>query len=287
MRFQIKGLLSRSTVALAAGASLLGLTAATAPAAEVGGVGAAGKLAIADVVCVSRCVGRRQATPGAKVRVRGLAMDRVTNIVFRGGKGPIGVKPLRRTESAALARVPRGAVSGRTVVVDSSGERSAPAPRKLAVLPPSAIPKTVFPVAGPHQYWDGFGAGRHHQGVDVGARCRTPVVAAMAGRISFRDYEGAAGNYVVIDVKGSNAELGYMHLIEPAHVRKGQFVNAGQPIGFVGETGRATGCHLHFEYWIGRWWRGGSPVDPMPYLKRWDRATAAKRRLLARRARRR
>ena len=38
-------------------------------------------------------------------------------------------------------------------------------------------------------------------------------------------------------------------------------------IGVVGETGDATACHLHFELWLGKWYRGGHPVNPMPYLQ--------------------
>ena len=141
-----------------------------------------------------------------------------------------------------------------------------------AATPPVAAPTTgvpsrlVYPVRGPHQYWDGFGADRGHEGADVGARCGTPLVAAQAGRISFAKYHGAAGNYLVIDVRGSVFDYAYMHLREPALVSAGQSVRPGQLLGHVGDTGNASGCHLHFELWEGAYYGGGAPIDPMPFL---------------------
>ena len=45
----------------------------------------------------------------------------------------------------------------------------------------------------------------------------------------------------------------------------------GQPIGEVGDTGDADGCHLHFEMWSAPgWYTGGAPIDPLPSLKAWD-----------------
>lgn len=271
----------RSVLALALSVLALAPAASAATAATVGGVGAAGTVAVADVTCVARCVDIRKATPGAKVRVRGLAMDQVSAVVFRGSAGPLQVAPLRSTEAAATARVPKGAISGRPYVVDATGAKSSRSPRKLYILPSAAIPAAVFPVRGPHSFWDGFGAGRGHQGVDIGTPCGTPLVAALPGKVSHRAYQGAAGNYLVIDVRGTNADIGYMHMARPGLVQPGQTVNAGQTVGYAGETGRASGCHLHFEYWIGRWWGGGSPVDPMPYLREWDAegGAASKRRL--------
>jgi murein DD-endopeptidase MepM/ murein hydrolase activator NlpD len=137
--------------------------------------------------------------------------------------------------------------------------------------PPSSSLRQAYPVRGPHEYWDGFGAGRGHEGVDVGARCGTPLVASQAGRVRFVKYHARAGNYLVIDARNSVFDLAYMHLAEPASVKVGQNVAAGQLVGLVGDTGNASGCHLHFELWEGAYYGGGAPIDPMPYLLSLDR----------------
>ena len=64
-----------------------------------------------------------------------------------------------------------------------------------------------------------------------------------------------------------------MHLREHALVDEGDRVYTGQPLGYVGDTGDATACHLHFEMWTQPgWYKGGHPIDPLPSLKRWERA---------------
>ena len=131
----------------------------------------------------------------------------------------------------------------------------------------------VFPVQGKHSYGDGLGAGRGHQGQDIMAKCGKPVVAAQPGRVEYRDYQASgAGNYVVIDGKRKLHDTVYMHLSKPAKVREGARVSAGELLGKVGTTGRSTACHLHFEMWS-RGWSSGKPIDPKPYLKRWDRSS--------------
>jgi len=162
--------------------------------------------------------------------------------------------------AAALASAAAPAEAGQ------GGLGITPAPPPAQPPAAGAPARQVFPVRGAHQYWDGFGAGRGHDGADVGARCGTPLVAAQTGRIRFVKYHARAGNYLVIDVKESIFDLAYMHLAEPAPVTPGQNVVAGQPVGAVGDTGNADGCHLHFELWEGAYYGGGAPIDPMPYL---------------------
>ncbi len=136
----------------------------------------------------------------------------------------------------------------------------------------------VFPVRGRHTFGtgaDAFGAGRAghiHEGQDVLASCGTPLVAARGGTVIQRAFQSLAGNYLVIQDPITGQSNVYAHLRSPAIVRRGQHVDTGQPIGVVGETGDATACHLHFELWTAPgWYRGGTPIDPLPTLKAWDK----------------
>jgi len=135
----------------------------------------------------------------------------------------------------------------------------------------------AFPILGPHDFGGAEGrfgaarAGHTHEGQDVMADCGTPLVAARGGRVQYSGYEGAAGNYVVIDGRGTGFDMAYMHLLEPSSLQTGMTVRTGEPIGLVGQTGDATACHLHFEIWTAPgWYEGGSPIDPLPYLEKWD-----------------
>ncbi len=132
----------------------------------------------------------------------------------------------------------------------------------------------MFPVRGKHQYWDGYGAGRSHDGQDIGAKCGTEMVAAQAGKVVYRGSDsGGYGNYVVINVAGERRAEVYAHLKRKARVKKGDNVETGERIGQVGATGNASGCHLHFEYWRGKW-PGGNPSQKVTkVLKSWDKAS--------------
>jgi murein DD-endopeptidase MepM/ murein hydrolase activator NlpD len=135
----------------------------------------------------------------------------------------------------------------------------------------------AFPIVGPHEFAMGAGrfgaprAGHTHEGQDTMAACGTPLIAARGGTVQSAGYQYAAGNYIVIDGKGSPYDTTYMHLAEPTPLKTGDAVRSGQRIGIVGETGDATACHLHFEIWTAPgWYEGGSPIDPLPYLEKWD-----------------
>jgi murein DD-endopeptidase MepM/ murein hydrolase activator NlpD len=135
----------------------------------------------------------------------------------------------------------------------------------------------AFPILGKHEFSMGagrFGAprsGHTHEGQDVMAACGTPLVAARGGTVQYAGYQSAAGNYIVIDGRGTGYDFMYAHLAEPSPLHTGETVRTGQPIGIVGDTGDAQGCHLHFEMWTPPgWYEGGEPIDPLHYLQKWD-----------------
>jgi hypothetical protein len=135
----------------------------------------------------------------------------------------------------------------------------------------------AFPIAGPFD-WGGegsrFGAKRHghsHQGQDLSAAEGTPVVAPRAGLVEAVQYQAAgAGHYVVLDSDDEDHDYVFMHLRSGSiTVEEGDHVRTGQAIGEIGNTGSSTGPHLHFEIWVGGWYTGGEPIDPLPLLQSW------------------
>lgn len=137
-----------------------------------------------------------------------------------------------------------------------------------------------FPIAGPWS-WGGEGSGfgdrdGAHKGVDVMAACGTALVAPESGTVVFKASHERAGHYLVIRGAQSGVDHVYMHLQAPAPVERGQTVRVRQPIGAVGDTGNARGCHLHFEMWSAPgWYEGGAAFDPRPSLERWAQAARA------------
>lgn len=105
-----------------------------------------------------------------------------------------------------------------------------------------------------------LGYERMHEGVDMSAPTGTPIYAAKSGKVTVTSYQaGGAGNYVSIN-HGDGFSSIYMHMTRYI-VSKGQYVTAGQVIGYVGSTGLSTGPHLHFGISY-----NGTYVNPMKYV---------------------
>jgi murein DD-endopeptidase MepM/ murein hydrolase activator NlpD len=191
-----------------------------------------------------------------------------------------GVPQSVRWDGTAAGRVQRdGVYQFRVTATDPSGVRAMSSQDPAAPVDPEAPGAFTFlgyrfPVLGAHDFGEfaaRFGGGRGHQGQDIFAACGTPIVAARGGTVKFKQYHSRAGYYLVIDGARTGTDFVYMHMREAALVEKGDKVKTGQPIGFVGDTGRASGCHLHFELWTAPgWYSGGSAFDPLPDLQVWD-----------------
>ena len=101
---------------------------------------------------------------------------------------------------------------------------------------------------------------RFHTGIDLAAPAGTPIYAAKAGRVEVAGWSSVGyGFHVVLD-HGGVLETLYAHMSRIA-VRAGQWVEAGQVIGYVGSTGWSTGPHLHFEVRV-----NGLVKNPLSYL---------------------
>ena len=114
------------------------------------------------------------------------------------------------------------------------------------------------------RYSESRGAWKMHTGIDLIVTEGTPVLASAPGRVILVDEVSGYGLTVVVDHGGGWQTL-YAHLFELA-VQPGDPVHRGQPLGRVGESGRASTPHLHFEI---RQRRGERMValDPGPILR--------------------
>ena len=107
-----------------------------------------------------------------------------------------------------------------------------------------------------------FRGRKAHKGIDFAAAQGTDVIASFSGRVTIADSTSLHKNYgkVVLIEQQDNKHNLYAHL-DSFNVKAGQWITAGQKLGTVGSTGRATGPHLHFEIL-----QDGNHVDPSIYL---------------------
>ena len=170
-----------------------------------------------------------------------------------------------------------GPATGAALRSALDGGKPPPAPPIPPPPAPVSVDGWVFPVRGPHSYGNGdnrFGAarsGHSHAGQDIMAPCGTPLAAARGGKVVGAGYGGGAGYYVAVDTADTRYDYFYAHLRTAPLVNQGATVQTGQIVGYVGDTGHAWGCHLHFELWDGPWWNGGHAIDPLATLQAWDR----------------
>lgn len=102
------------------------------------------------------------------------------------------------------------------------------------------------------------GASTNHKALDIGARSGDPIYAAADGQVANATYNDGLGYYVSIEHDGETATR-YSHMTNFI-VQPGEYVKQGQIIGYVGESGIATGSHLDYAVI-----KNGQQVDPMQY----------------------
>ena len=123
------------------------------------------------------------------------------------------------------------------------------------------VPCTYTRFSSPYGYrvHPVYGDWRFHSGVDLAAPSGTPIIATRSGRVSVADYSWSGGYYVSVDHLDGYVSK-YLHMTHYI-VSPGQYVTAGQVIGYVGSTGTSTGPHLHFSIYY-----NGSSVNPANYI---------------------
>ena len=101
-----------------------------------------------------------------------------------------------------------------------------------------------------------------HTGVDFGGKTGDTIIASRAGEVAFAGwYNNVYGNVVILN-HGGGYQTFYAHMSRVS-VSKGQVVDQGQRVGFMGSTGLSTGSHLHFEVR-----KDGSSLNPFNFLTR-------------------
>lgn len=146
--------------------------------------------------------------------------------------------------------------------VKYNGGNSAPANPTMYSYVDGGSGRLIWPTLGTSKLTQGFHGG--HYAIDIGNRGKGPIFAATSGRIVKAAYgwNGGYGNYVIID-HGSGMQTLYGHN-EKLYVTEGQYVDQGQTIAWMGNSGRvygATGIHVHFEVRI-----NGVKYNPMNFF---------------------
>ncbi|MCP4499395.1 MAG: peptidoglycan DD-metalloendopeptidase family protein [Deltaproteobacteria bacterium] len=132
--------------------------------------------------------------------------------------------------------------------------------KALLASTPSILPAHGYGTSNFGQRQDPFtGERKMHAGIDVGASVGTLVMAPASGTVIFAGRRGAYGNMIAID-HGRGIITHYGHLSRIL-VKVGDKVKRRMKIGEVGNTGRSTGAHLHYEVRL-----DGVPVNPMQYV---------------------
>ena len=120
----------------------------------------------------------------------------------------------------------------------------------------------AMPVQNSFRYTSPFGRrwGRAHEGIDMAAPVGTPIYATADGTVTWAGWQSGYGNLIKIQHElGTETRFGHLSKIK---VKVGQKISRGTLIGAMGNTGRSTGSHLHYEVRV-----NGTAVNPMTFIK--------------------
>ncbi|OPX28430.1 MAG: hypothetical protein B1H06_03260, partial [Candidatus Cloacimonas sp. 4484_143] len=140
-------------------------------------------------------------------------------------------------------------------------EVSKPTEKPVTTYPIITKPKTklTLPLNGTVTSEFGLRDGRPHKGIDIASDKGDPIHAALKGKVVYSGTQRGYGNVIILE-HDDNTMTVYAHN-EANLVRLDEMVNKGQPIATVGQTGTASGPHLHFEYRI-----KGKAINPREVL---------------------
>ncbi|MFN3273117.1 MAG: DUF5930 domain-containing protein [Paracoccus sp. (in: a-proteobacteria)] len=184
----------------------------------------------------------------------GMNPDEVLRTIRRGYSGQGGPLTPMSYSTRGNAALSEGEVKARQIIVTLDQMNT----YRIAM---EKLP-LAMPVKQNFRYTSGFGRrwGRMHEGIDMAGPVGTPIHTTGDGVVTFAGRLGAYGNLIKIEHE-LGTETRYAHL-NRIGVRVGQRVSQGERIGDMGNTGRSTGPHLHYEVRM-----NGRAVDPMSFIK--------------------
>jgi hypothetical protein len=180
----------------------------------------------------------------------------VTNLGLTGMTGIARRSAEVRIDLSALIRRANLLASSFKEAADSLAYHSARLAATPSIMPTQGWLSSAFSSMRAHPI---LHMARPHEGIDVTAPMGSPIEAPAAGIVSDAGSESGYGNTVTID-HGFGIETKFAHASKLL-VRTGQRVSRGQRIALVGNSGLATGPHLHYEVRV-----KGRPVDPLKYV---------------------
>jgi len=195
--------------------------------------------------------------------------DTLDSLAAKNGLEPTEILAVNELEDPTL-------VIGQTIILPGAhGAAIAtpkPTPRRVVssggggtVRPPVTYSGGAFawPVSGGNNYISQYFHYGHY-GIDIAATYGSTIRAAAAGTVQFAGWRSNGGGYQVWIAHGSGLFTTYNHM-SAVTVGTGQKVGKAQQVGRLGQSGYATGPHLHFEVWRGPIWDGGYRVNPLKY----------------------